>query len=275
LGIHHVTALAGDPQPNLDYYRGPAGMRLVKRTVNYDDPASLHFYYGDSAGSIGSLLTFFPWGHVRQQRKGAGQAIAVAFMAPPEAVAGQDTRFGSRFDTVLDPDGMTLERVATPGASGVRLHSATICVAKLDEAERLLGETLELARVGRENNRVRYAAGPNQFVDLVHDPAAEPGKMGAGSIHHIALRCGTDEAQLAWRERLKAAGVRVSPVKDRNYFHSIYFRCAGNALFEIATDGPGFTIDEPAQSLGQKLCLPPWLEPHRAEISARLASYEL
>jgi glyoxalase family protein len=170
---------------------------------------------------------------------------------------------------------MEIERIATPGAAGLKLHSATILVAKLDEAERLLGETLQMVRVGSEGNRVRYAVGPDQFIDLVHDPTAEPGKMGAGTIHHVALRCGTDEAQLAWRERLKAAGVRVSPVKDRNYFHSIYFRCAGNALFEIATDGPGFTVDEPAESLGTRLCLPPWLEPHRTEITARLSSYSL
>ncbi len=267
LGLHHVTALAGDGQTNIDYYTRAVGLRLVKRTVNYDDPASHHFYYADAAGTPGSVLTFFPWGHVRVPRKGSGQAVAVAFTA--STVDARLTRFGRPIQTVIDPDGMTLEFVAD--VIPQRLHSVTVCVSELESAERFFAETLSLPRVGQEDNRIRFAIGETQFVDLLHEPAAVPGKMGAGSIHHVALRAGAEAELSAWREHLMAAGLRVSPVKDRTYFHSIYFRCAGNALFEIATDGPGFTIDEAPSELGRRLCLPPWLEQHRAEIEGRLS----
>jgi len=267
LGLHHVTALAGDAQTNIDYYTRTVGLRLVKHTVNYDDPGSHHFYYADAAGMPGSVLTFFPWGHARAPRKGSGQTIAVAFTA--STVEDTGSRFGQGIQTALDPDGMALEFVADPVPQ--RLHSVTVCVADLENAERFFGETLGLRRVGQDENRSRFAIGETQFIDLLHEPAAEPGKMGAGSIHHVALRAGTEDALAAWREHLMAAGLRVSPVKDRTYFHSIYFRCAGNALFEIATDGPGFTIDEAPTELGQRLCLPPWLEQHRAEIEGRLS----
>lgn len=272
LGLHHVTALAGDAGANLVHYAGTLGMRLVKRTVNYDDPASHHFYYADEAGTPGSVLTFFPWGHVRKPRKGSGQAVAVAFARDPRLVQGVE-RFGQRVQVVPDPDGLEVEFVAVESCGDTaprRLHSVTLCVRDLEAAERLLSGVLQLRRVGREGERVRYAVG-GEFLDLLHDPKAEPGKMGAGSIHHVALRAGNDAALAAWREGLMKAGIRVSPVKDRSYFHSIYFRCAGNALFEIATDGPGFAIDEPTDQLGQRLCLPPWLEPHRAEIESRLS----
>ena len=267
LGLHHVTALAGDAQQNIDYYTRTVGLRLVKRTVNYDDPASHHFYYSDPAGTPGSVLTFFPWGHVRQSRKGSGQAVSVAFTAA--TVEATSSRFGQGVQTVVDPDGMALDFVADPVAQ--RLHAVTVCVADLDHVERFFGETLNLRRVGQEDNRIRFAIGESQFIDLLYDPVAEPGKMGAGSIHHVALRAGSETELSAWREHLMGAGLRVSPVKDRTYFHSIYFRCAGNALFEIATDGPGFTIDESPAELGQYLCLPPWLEQHRAEIEGRLS----
>lgn len=269
LGLHHVTALAGDAQTNLDYYTGPRAMRLVKRTVNYDDPAAHHFYYADRAATPGHILTFFPWGHVRKPRKGSGQAVAVAYEA--SVVKSSEQRFGRAVETVLDPDGMELEFVQVPNAREHRLHSVTICVRELEIVERFLSETLELDSVGREGNRSRFQMGPDQFVDLLHQPEAEPGKMAAGIIHHVAFRVGSQQNLLAWRERLVATGLRVTPVKDRTYFHSIYFRSAGNALFEFATDAPGFTIDEPAEALGRQLCLPPWLQEHRAEIEARLS----
>lgn len=267
-GLHHVTALAGDAQQNLDYYTGPRGMRLVKRTVNYDDPAAHHFYYADPAGTLGSVITFFPWGHVRKARKGSGQAVSVAF--EQATVEATSERFGQAVQTVMDPDGTELDFVQVPNARPHRLHSVSLCVSDLGAAEAFLAGTMSLAAVGREGNRSRFLVGPDQFVDLLHDPAAEPGKMAAGIIHHVAFRVGTEENLFAWRERLVASGLRVTPVKDRTYFHSIYFRGAGNVLFEFATDAPGFTIDERAETLGQRLCLPPWLEEHRTEVEGRL-----
>jgi glyoxalase family protein len=270
LGLHHVTALAGDAQQNLNYYRNTVGLRLVKRTVNYDDPASHHFYYADPSAAIGTVLTFFPWGTVRTARTGAGQAVAVAYSAAPNSVQPTEDRFGHPVEVTQDPDGMTLECVAIDGAHGSRLHSATVWAADLAAAEALCGGTLQLERVGEERGRVRYAIGSDQYLDLLQSPVPELGKLAAGSIHHVALRVHDEATLLAWRERLIAAGLRVTPVKDRFYFHSIYFRPAGNTLFEIATDGPGFTVDEPAEMLGGRLCLPPWLQEHRAEIEERL-----
>lgn len=271
LGLHHVTALAGDAQQNLDYYRNTSGLRLVKRTVNYDDPASHHFYFADSKASVGTVLTFFPWGKVRKSRKGAGQAVAVAYAAAPGSIQPTEDRFGQPVQVAVDPDGMALERIAVEGAPRDRLHSATLWAADLAVAEVLCGQTLGLGRVCEENGRVRYAVGPDQYLDLLQSPVSEFGKLATGSIHHVALRVGDEDTLLAWRERLIAAGLRVTPVKDRFYFHSIYFRPSGNTLFEIATDGPGFTVDEPLESLGGRLCLPPWLEEHRAEIEGRLS----
>lgn len=267
LGLHHVTALAGDAQTNLDYYRDVAGMRLIKRTVNYDDPAQHHFYYADAAASLGSVLTFFPWGHAREARRGTGQAVAIAFVGEE---SGAETRFGQRISSIDDPDGITLEKVATEGP-GHRLHSVTLSVANLDDAEKALADLMQLQRVAQERNRVRYAVGPDQFLDLLHEPDVEPGKMAAGSIHHVALRAGNEESLNEWRSRIVEAGLRVTPIKDRNYFHSIYFRPRGMTLFELATEGPGFTIDESVDALGTRLCLPPWLEAHRTEIEGRLS----
>lgn len=281
-GLHHVTALAGDAQRNLDFYARFAGLRLVKRTVNYDDPGTHHFYFGDRTGRPGSLLTFFPWGHVRKPRKGAGQVVAVAYAVAPGALeewsrrVGEAGRMGSRFGapvlTIRDPDGMDLELVGAEGAADrlERLHSVTLCERDLERIAALLERTLGFARVGQEGNRTRFGVPGGGFFDVLHEPAAEPGKMGAGVIHHVALRVADEAAQLAWRARLMEAGLRVSHVKDRLYFHSIYFRPPGSTLFEIATDGPGFTIDESEAALGTSLCLPPWLEPHRADIAARL-----
>lgn len=269
LGLHHVTALAGDAQQNLDYYTGPRGMRLVKRTVNYDDPAAHHFYYADSTGSPGTVLTFFPWGHLRKARKGTGQAMAVAFERANVEATSQ--RFGQAVQTILDPDGIELDFVQVPNARAHRLHSVSLSVAELGAAETFLSETMLLNSVGRDGNRSRFGVGPDQFIDLVYDPAVEPGKMAAGIIHHVAFRVGSADNLLAWVERLVASRLRVTPVKDRTYFQSVYFRGAGNVLFELATDEPGFTLDEAVETLGQRLCLPPWLEEHRTEVEGRLS----
>jgi glyoxalase family protein len=273
LGLHHVTALAGNAQQNLDYYRGVRGMRLVKRTVNYDDPASHHFYYADPNATPGAILTFFPWGHVRKPHRGIGQASSVAFEASKVQATGD--RLGHPVESVLNPDGLTLEFIEVPNARPNRLHSVTLCVEELKGAGKFLVDVLGLAAVDRDEQRWRFRVGGDQFVDLIADQAAGPGKMGAGVIHHVAFRIGTEEKLLEWRNHLVAAGLRVTPVKDRTYFHSIYFRGPDNVLFELATDLPGFAIDEPPESLGQRLCLPPWLEQHRSEVESRLSPIRL
>jgi glyoxalase family protein len=275
-GLHHVTALAGEAQGNIDFYTRSLGLRLVKRTVNYDDPGTHHFYYGGRNGAPGTLLTFFPWGHTRTPRKGAGQAVAVAYTVAADALerwsratgAAVRERFGERVIAGEDPDGMALELSA---ADAPRLEGVTLCETDGGRADALLHDVLGLARAGREGNRARFTVPGGGFIDVLHEPAAEAGKMGAGIIHHVALRVPDEAAQLAWRARLMEAGLRVSHVRDRTYFQSIYFRPPGGVLFEIATAGPGFTIDESEDDLGRRLCLPPWLEPHRAGIERRLS----
>jgi len=259
LGFHHVTALAGDAQRNLDFYTQVAGLRLVKRTVNFDDPTTHHFYFGAGLGAPGTLLTFFPWGFHRTPRRGAGQAVSITLSVPSGA-------FAPKLD---DPDGLDIRLVA--GEGPVRLHSVTLCENDLEATAGLL-TTLGFLRTGQDGNRSHFELpGGSARIDVLHEPEAGHGKMGAGMIHHVALRVANEVEQRDWRDKLIASGLRVSPVKDRLYFHSIYFRHPGGTLFEIATDGPGFLIDEPEDSLGTALCLPPWLEPVRESIEARLA----
>ncbi len=228
LGLHHITALSGDAQATLDHATEDLKLRLVKRTVNFDDPGTYHFYFGDRRGLPGSLVTFFP-GFKREAKRGAGQIV-----------------------------------------SGVDLSQVTLCENDPAPTARLLG-ILGFAPAGVEGNRHRFELPHGAArIDILHEPQAERGKMGAGAAHHVAFRVADEKAQLHWRARLIDAGVHVSHVKDRLYFHSIYFREPGGVLFELATDGPGFLIDEPEDALGSSLCLPPWLEPSRESIEARL-----
>ncbi|HSP69858.1 MAG TPA: ring-cleaving dioxygenase [Bryobacteraceae bacterium] len=252
LGLHHVTALAGQVQANFDHYTQAVGLRLVKRTVNFDDPGTYHFYFGDATGTPGTLLTFFP-GFQRPSRRGAGQAVSVGYTLP---------KSGKR---PADPDGLDLQW--TDGGSPA-LHSVTLCERDLEPTAAFLA-MLGFQHTNTQDNRHRFEM-PGARIDVLHEPDTERGKLGAGAIHHVAFRVADEASQLDWRDRLVSAGVRVSPVKDRGYFHSIYFREPGGVLFEIATDGPGFLIDEPAEALGTSLCLPPWLASTRESIEARL-----
>jgi glyoxalase family protein len=254
LGLHHMTALAGQPQASLNYYTQGAGLHLVKRTVNFDEPGAHHLYFGDAKGRPGTLLTFFP-GYKRPARRGAGQVVSFEYRHPsPEGVA-------------RDPDGLPLELVK---GDALALQSITLCERELEPTAAFL-EMLGFDRAGTVDNRHQFAlAGGKARIDVLEEPGTERGKLGAGAIHHIAFRVADEAAQLDWRERLVNAGVRVSPVKDRLYFHSIYFREPGGVLFEIATDGPGFLVDEAEGALGASLCLPPWLEPMRESIETRL-----
>ena len=302
LGIHHVTAIAGDPQRNLDFYVGTLGLRLVKRTINFDDPTTYHFYFGDATGRPGSLLTFFPWAGAYRGRPGAGEVGETAFAVPDGAldfwrerltlqgVAFRDRppRFGEESIALADPDGLRLVLIASPNAGSDGLwrdgaipsagairgiHSATIAVRNLEPTAELLTEALGFHSLGREGDRLRLeagAGGPGALIDLLLDPAVAPALSGAGTVHHIAWRARDDLAQAELQRAVLGRGLVTTPVVDRQYFKSIYFREPGGTLFELATDGPGFLIDEPVEYLGAQLRMPARFEPHRAEIEAAL-----
>lgn len=307
-GIHHVTAIASDPQRNLDFYAGVLGMRLVKRTVNFDDPTTYHFYFGDAAGTPGTILTFFPWPDARRGRQGAGQVAVTAFAILPSSVGFWIERFikyhvefsqpVSRFDderviAFKDADGFMGELVAHSSAesragwSGAAvpvdhsirgIYSVTLWQESCDLSGKLLTETLGFEPVREQASIFRYAASGQtlgSIVDLRCVPGLWPGVMGAGTIHHVAFRAPDDLAQARARAELVELGYNVTPQIDRDYFHSVYFREPGGVLFEIATDPPGFTIDEPEESLGRALKLPQWLESRRFEIEALLPNIRL
>jgi len=300
-GLHHVTAIASGAQTNVDFYTRVLDLRLVKRTVNFDAPDTYHFYYGDSVGSPGSLLTFFPFEYAAAGRIGTGMAETTAFAIPEAALEvwmsrlaeegldfeGPLARFGVQTLGFRDPDGLRIDLVAEPGLHTDsdnnrilpahqairRLHSIALCVEAPERTARLLTETFGYEAFGDEAGRQRFRArggGPAPFVDLFCRPELMRGQMGAGSVHHVAFRGRDNAEQLAWRDAIVALGYNVTPVLDRQYFHSIYFREPGGVLFEIATDPPGFATDETPASLGTALKLPPWLEPRRAEIERRL-----
>lgn len=289
-GIHHVTAIASDPQRNIDFYTRFLGLRLVKKTVNFDDPGTYHFYYGDSQGSPGTILTFFPWPHARPGRHGNGQVTVTSFAVPRQSMGawveklskadipfnGPVTRFGDEVIGFVDPDGLKLEFVGCTDGAGHDIesfHSATIAEEGYERTARLLTDTMGLQFAGSEGNRFRFTAaggGPSKIVDVLCSPDAPRGHISAGNVHHIAWRTPDAEQQLRWRGILVGLDYDVSPVMDRNYFESIYFREPGGVLFEIATDGPGFAVDEPIASLGQQLKLPPEYESMRSRIEAAL-----
>ncbi len=299
-GIHHITAIAGPAQENLDFYAEGLGLRLVKTTVNFDDPGTYHFYFGDAVGRPGSILTFFPWAHAAPGQTAAGTVSATAFAVPDGALAfwGERLeaigarrvtepveRFGVPVLRFRDPHGLPLELVATTEAGergawttnavgaphAIRgFHSATLALRDVGPTAELLTDVFGFAAVGEEDGRYRFAGDGEwgHLVDLVASDRAA--RMGAGAVHHIAFRARDDEEQKAWQARLRARGFHVTEVKDRQYFKSIYFREPGGVLFEIATDAPGFLRDEAEEELGRELKLPPWLEVRRAEIERRL-----
>jgi glyoxalase family protein len=301
-GIHHVTAIAGDPQQNVDFYAGTLGLRLVKRTVNFDDPGTYHLYFGDEAGHPGTILTFFPWPGAPRGRHGAGQTTVVAFSVPPDSLGFWEQRFRQRGvafnalespfgEPVLvfsDPDGLRLELVGAsathlgrpwPGASipadrAIRgFHSVALLEHEPAATDQMLTEIMGCRFIQAAGHRRRYAfdaAGPAAYVDILTEPDAASGRVAVGTVHHVAWRIASDEGQRMWRQRLVDAGVTVTPVRDRRYFHSIYYHEPGGVLFEIATDPPGFAIDEPPEALGATLKLPPWLEPRREALETKL-----
>src|SRR5437588_5856955 len=319
-GIHHITAIAGDPQRNLDFYTETLGLRLVKRTVNFDDPGSYHFYFGDNVGSPGTIITFFPWPGARRGVRGSGQVTTVSFAVPHNSIAFWKDRlrenhvvaeeiagrFGRNALRFLDPDGLQLEIMVissaaegfrgetveatstgsldfarddgVPSARAIRGFAApTLEVRRPGQTQKLLTEVLGFEFVAEENNRRRFrGSGSNASseIDLVSSEAGF-GQIAVGAVHHIAFRAADDEEQLGVREQLVARGLNVTPVIDRQYFHSIYFRVPNGIVLEISTDGPGFPSDEPADALGETLKLPPIYESNRKEIERVLPAIHL
>lgn len=302
-GVHHVTAIAADPQRNIDFYTSILGLRLVKQTVNFDDPTTYHFYYGDTVGTPGSVLTFFPWPGAAPGRVGPGQVSTTSFVIPESAidfwtsrldeqnvnVQAPIERFGETVLPFTDPDGLRLELVATdtdidpwahgpiPPEHGIRgFHGVSLQSAAPSETIAVL-ETMELARTDQQGDRVRFRAAGDRacVVDVITGTDIRPGRMGPGTVHHVAFRTRNETTQDAWRDELTAADLPVTPPRDRQYFRSIYFRDPGDILFEIATDGPGFTRDESREALGTTLKLPPWLEDQRESISGSLPDIQI
>jgi len=306
-GLHHVTAVTHDAQLNVDFYRNVLGQRLVKRTVNFDAPDSYHFYFADEVGTPGSVLTFFVWPNMRRSVRGNGETATVAYNIPAGSIGfwrshltGKgislqplEHRFGVDVLSFDDPDGMRIELVASDAAPAIRhwetgpipevsalsgFHGVTLWLEEIEPTAELLIKQMGYTFAGREANRHRFTGGSGELantLDILHRPV-QPEDMpdeavfGAGSVHHIAFRVPTDEMQLEYQSSLRAAGYGVTPVRDRSYFHSIYYHEPGGVLFEIATETPGFAIDEPVNTLGEALKLPEWFEATRGAIEQSL-----
>lgn len=302
LGIHHITAIAGSAQRNHDFYTNVLGLRLVKKTVNFDDPGTYHLYYGDEGGSPGTILTFFPWERVREGRQGAGMATEVGYAVPHAAldfwrrrfqemqvkITGEGERFGEAYIAFQDPDGLPLAFIV-PGNGDARtpwetsavardvatrgFHSITLTLNDIRGTASVLTDIFGYELMSQEGSRFRYrttnAAAAN-IVDLLQLPGEPRAQNAGGTIHHVAFRVKDEAALMAFRQKIAEQGFDITPKIDRNYFFSLYFREPGGVLFEVATDNPGFAVDEPVASLGASLKLPPQYEAHRAKIESVL-----
>ncbi len=305
-GIHHVTAIAGDAQQNLDFYVTVLGLRLVKKSVNQDDPGTYHLFFADGVGTPGTDLTFFPWPRMARAQPGTGMVGEVSFAVPPgslpywqerlarHGVAHRpvEPRFGEAVLPLSDVHGLRLALVETSGnaewvpweespvpvAHQLRgIHSVRLWERRLASTETVLTDYLGFRLLGTDDGWHRYGVeegGSGQLVDVKEMPTERIGQMGSGGVHHVAWRVRDDEEELAVRRRLQGAGLAPTPQIDRFWFKSVYFREPGRVLFELATDGPGFDLDEEMAHLGEHLILPPWLEPDRAAIEAALPPLE-
>jgi glyoxalase family protein len=307
LGIHHVTAICSNPQKNIDFYTQLLGLRLVKLTVNFDDPTTYHLYYGDKIGHPGTILTFFPWPDAPKGYRGTGQAITTSFLIPPNSIDFWKDRLKNsdicfegptkRFDDdeqiirLFDPDGLELELVAHSSAkennerfwkdgpisyeNGIRgFYSVSLSEEGYERTAEILNE-MGYKMIKSEGNRFRFQiedskSTPNiagaKILDVLCLPDTAHGRIGKGTVHHVAFRTPSDETQISIRKNIIKIGLNPTPVMDRTYFHSVYFREPGGVLFEIATDPPGFTIDQNVEDLGERLMLPQWLEPVRERL---------
>lgn len=307
LGIHHITAIAGDAKRNFDFYTKTLGLRFIKRTVNFDDPQTYHLYFGDEQGSPGTILTFFPWGStVRQGRRGAGMATEIGYAVPEgsfdfwikrfeerNVIYNKPAqRFGEKYLPFLDPDGLKLELVISPATDNRTpyetteikadtatrgFYNTTLTLNNIKATADVLTNIFDYRLTGGEGNRYRYAtdaADTANIIDLVELPAEQQGIGAGGTVHHVAFRVKDDATQMEFREKIEKSGFHITPQIDRNYFHSVYFREPGGVLFEIATDNPGFTVDEPLGELGKHLKLPAQYEPQRKKIEAHLPALD-
>ncbi|ANU26608.1 ring-cleaving dioxygenase [Planococcus versutus] len=298
MGIHHITAIVADPQENVDFYAGVLGLRLVKKTVNFDDPETYHLYFGDETAKPGTIITFFPWGDAYKGKIGDGQVGVTTYVVPVGALAfwekrlerfnisfSKTTRFEEQSLTFDDPHGLHLELVEreqgeantwekgeiTPNRAIKGLGGATLYTTNAEKTAQLLQTVMGFEKVGEEGDllRLRAAGELGNIIDVKLTPVGI-GQMGVGTVHHIAWRAENDADQLDWKQQVETYGLGVTPVQNRNYFNAIYFREYGDILFEIATDPPGFAIDESFESLGQALMLPEQYEQHRKNIQRAL-----
>lgn len=298
LGIHHITAIVGHPQENIDFYAGVLGLRLVKQTVNFDDPGTYHLYFGNDGGKPGTIITFFPWTNAYQGKIGDGQVGATSYAVPTGALDFWETRlkkfdisysktnrFGETYLEFDDPHGLHIEIVereegeintwtfgeVTPEVAIKGFGGATLFSAKPDKTAELLEKVMGLEVVGKEGEYIRYRSTANigNIIDLKIVSSGR-GQMGVGTVHHIAWRAIDDEDQLEWQKYVAEHGYGVTSVQDRNYFNAIYFREHGEILLEIATDPPGFAHDESHETMGQQLMLPTQYEHHREKLERSL-----
>jgi glyoxalase family protein len=305
-GLHHVTAIASDPQRNLDFWFHVLGQRLIKQTVNFDAPDVYHLYYGNEAGEPGTVMTFFPFPGASRGRIGAGQTTVTSYSIPEGSLGWWRTHLTargveveettSRFEEdalrLRDPDGLVVELIAHEGGVGspwdggpipvehaIRgFHSVTLTESSLDGTAGVFLDTMNFDTTAEGDGRFRFEVGEGgagRSVDVVVDPSAPRGLVASGTVHHIAWRVPDASTQVTWRDQIVETGTNVTEILDRQYFRSIYFREPGGVLLEIATDPPGFTADEPLLELGRKLKLPPWLEPSREAIEANLLPLKL
>jgi glyoxalase family protein len=301
-GLHHITAIAGDAKRNLDFYTKVLGLRLVKKTVNFDDPGTYHFYYGNESGTPGTILTFFPWEGIRQGRAGTGMATDIGYSVPAGSLEFWQDRFrefkvksdspeeafGEQLLPFRDPDGLRLKLVIPKNADDRTpwetpdikasvatkgFHNVVLTLKQIEPTASVLTDILGYKLLSQEGNSYRYiteAVNNAAIIDLHHSPAEPAGINAGGTNHHIAFRVENDEVLMQYREKVLSKGLSITPKIDRDYFFSLYFREPGGVLFEIATDNPGFTIDEPLESLGSSLRLPKQYEAARTKIEQML-----
>lgn len=303
LGLHHITAIAGDAKRNFNFYSNILGLRFIKKTVNFDDPGTYHFYFGDEVGSAGTILTFFPWGEgIQQGRKGSGMATEIGYSVPEGSLDFWQKRFeqynviynkpaekfGEKYLTFLDPDGLKLELIESKTKDNRKpwetdevkadvatrgFHNITLTLNSIKATAAILTEIFGYKLIEQDVNRYRYATTAVEnaaIVDLVELAEEKRGHVANGSVHHVAFRVQNDEILMHFREKIEEFGLSITPQIDRNYFHSLYFREPGGVLFEIATENPGFTVDESLEELGKNLKLPVQYESDRASIEAHL-----
>lgn len=297
-GIHHITAIVGHPQDNIDFYAGVLGLRLVKKTVNFDDPGTYHLYFGNEGGKPGTIITFFPWAGAHRGTIGGGQVGVTSYVVPTGALSfwgnrltkfnisfSKTERFGEQYLQFKDSHGLVLEIVereageknnwtfgeVTPEVAIKGFGGATLLSTRPEQTAVLLEKVMGLDKVGQEGNVIRFQSTSDigNIIDLQTEPQKR-GNMGVGTVHHIAWRTKDDEDQLDWKRHVGMNGYGVTPVKDRNYFNAIYFKEHGEILFEIATDSPGFAHDESIETMGENLMLPPQYEVHRDKLEEML-----